>query len=159
MSPKVMKSFDAVQEEHGVMSPDLDGPWFGLPIEPEVQPDSVATSMRFRTQLRINSLTDAPAVVYLCADSRYRLSINGELVAAGPAKPTGKTWFVDAVDVSAHLCPGVNTIGIDVLSYTTSAPGNASVPRTGRPGLLVRGTIGDTDLSQPAAWKCQPVTG
>src|SRR4051812_38788183 len=103
MSPKVMKSFDAVQEEHGVLSPDLDGPWFGLPIEPEVQPDSVATSMRSQPHLRFAPPPDPPAVVYLCADSRYRLSINGELVAAGPAKPTGKTWFVDAVDVSAHL--------------------------------------------------------
>ncbi|WP_350001528.1 alpha-L-rhamnosidase C-terminal domain-containing protein [Pseudarthrobacter sp. WHRI 8279] len=155
-----MKSFDLVQEAHGLASPNLGGPWFGLPVEAAaVHPDGVATSMRFRTQLRIDTLPDAPALLHLCADSRYRLSINGDLVAAGPAKPSGTTWFTDTIDIRSHLSPGINTIGIDVLSYTASALGNASVPRTGRPGLLVRGTIAGIDLSRPAAWKCHTVQG
>ncbi|MBU8867730.1 alpha-L-rhamnosidase C-terminal domain-containing protein [Paenarthrobacter aromaticivorans] len=154
-----MRSFDVVQAEPGVQLPDLEGPWFGLPVESAIEPDSVATSMRFRTQLQMDSCSDAPAVLYVCADSRYRLSVNQELVAVGPAKASGSTWFADAVDVGPHLRPGINTIGIDVVSYTTSALGNSSVPRMGRPGLLVRGSIGETDCSKPAVWKCQPVAG
>ncbi|MCZ9882816.1 alpha-L-rhamnosidase-related protein [Arthrobacter sp. B2a2-09] len=154
-----MKSFELVQVEHGMASPDLDGPWFGLPAEAAAPCDGVASSMRFRAKIRIDSVTEAPALLRITADSRYRLTVNGDLIAAGPAKPSGATWFVDTVDVTPNLSPGENVIGIDVLSYSTSALGNASIPRTGRPGLLVRGTIADVDLSTPTAWKCVPLAG
>ncbi|MDR6415287.1 alpha-L-rhamnosidase C-terminal domain-containing protein [Pseudarthrobacter sulfonivorans] len=153
-----MKSPELIHDD-GRTSPDLDGPWFGLPLESVENGDSVATSMRFRARVRIDDLVNAPAPLHIAADSRYRLTVNGELVAAGPAKPSGGTWFADTVDVGPHLSPGENILGIDVVSYTASALGNASVPRTGRPGLLVRGTIAGVDLSTPAAWKCRPVSG
>jgi len=115
--------------------------------------------MRFRSRISIDSPTGTPAWLHIAADSRYRLYVNGTFVAAGPAKPSGRTWFADTVDITPHLHVGENIIGIDVVSYTPSQLGNASVPRTGRPGLMVRGTVGPTDLSEPSAWKCSNITG
>ncbi|MBT8163199.1 MULTISPECIES: alpha-L-rhamnosidase C-terminal domain-containing protein [Arthrobacter] len=155
-----MKSPELVQEEQTVLSQDLGGPWFELPAGTDEPPSSgVASSMKFRARVTIGSPGTDPARVYISADSRYRLMVNGALVAAGPAKPSGRTWFADTVDIGAHLIPGENIIGIDVLSYSTSSLGNVSVQRTGRPGMLVRGIIGETDLSEPAAWKCRFVHG
>lgn len=146
--------------EHAATKQDLQGPWFQLATESDELPGSgVASSLRFRTRVTIDSLQDTSGSLVLAADSRYRLMVNGKLVAAGPAKPSGRTWFADTVDAASALVVGENIIAIDVMSYSTSALGNASVQRTGTPGLLVRGTIGGTDLSQPAAWKCRVVKG
>lgn len=155
-----MKSFPVVQTQQVLTKQDLGGPWFELPAATHpASADSVATTMRFRARVTLGSPAAGPVWVTLSADSRYKLYINGAFVAAGPAKPSGRTWFADTVDVAPLLVNGENIIGIDVLSYATTALGNASVQRTGRPGLLVRGTIGDTDLSSPTAWKCRHVQG
>jgi hypothetical protein len=155
-----MKSFPVVQTEHVVTKQDLGGPWFELPAGPDGAPGGgVASSMRFRSRVAVDSPVAGPAWLHISADSRYRLHINGALVAAGPAKPSGRTWFADAVDVASFLVAGENIIGIDVLTYSPTSLGNASVQRTGRPGLLVRGIVGETDLSVPTAWKCRPVKG
>ena len=100
-----MKSSRIDHTATGPRRPDLDGPWFGLPAGIRVENgDSVATSMRFRARvLEIDHVLDAPAPLHIAADSRYRLTVNGELVAAGPAKPSGGTWFADTVDVGPHL--------------------------------------------------------
>lgn len=155
-----MKSAELVQEEQTVLRQDLGGPWFELPAgTDELSRSGVASSMRFRARVIIGSPGTAPARLHVSADSRYRLMVNGSLVAAGPAKPSGRTWFADTVDIGSHLIMGENIIGIDVLSYSTSSLGNVSVPRTGRPGLLVRGIIGGKDLSESAAWRCRFVQG
>lgn len=55
------------------------------------------------------------------ADNAYRLWVNGQLVARGPADigmdyhrvPTGK-WFYDTVDLAPYLKPGVNVLAAEV---------------------------------------------
>lgn len=161
-----MKSFEMVQTEPSRVNETptdsaLRGPWMALPSSPDEtnSAGTVASSMRFRARVHLDSPSPTESALLICADSRYRLSVNGHLVAAGPAKPSGNTWFADQVDISDHLTTGLNIIGIDVVSYSTSALGNASVLRTGRPGLFVQGMVGNYDLSAPSAWKCHPVSG
>ena len=155
-----MKSCPVVHTQQVVAKQDLAGPWFELPAGSDRMPGGgVASSMRFRSRITLDSPGAAAVWLHISADSRYRLHVNGAMVAAGPAKPSGRTWFADAVDIAAFLVAGENVIGIDVLTYSATSLGNASVQRTGRPGLLVRGTVGDSDLSLPAAWKCRLVTG
>lgn len=160
-----MKSFEMVQAQEISLADtpvddSLRGPWMILPsgAGEDNKAGSVASSMRFRTELHLAAPVDATNLL-ISADSRYRLSVNGHLAAAGPAKPSGETWFADRVDISGHLSPGLNIVGIEVLSYSTSALGNASILRTGRPGLFIKGTVGSTDLALPDVWACQSVTG
>ncbi|MBN3498067.1 alpha-L-rhamnosidase-related protein [Arthrobacter pascens] len=149
-----------VQTEQVLTKQDLGGPWFELPTGTDGVPGrSVASSMRFRARVTVDSPGAAPAWLHISADSRFRLHVNGTFVAAGPAKPSGRTWFADPIDIASFLVAGENIIGIDVLTYSTTSLGNASVQRTGRPGLLVRGIVGETELSSPAVWRCRLVKG
>jgi len=63
------------------------------------------------------------------------------------------------VDLESLLVPGKNTLGIEVLSYRLDQIGNTSIARTGRPGLLVLGTVAGIDLSSDAVWACAAVPG
>ena len=63
---------------------------------------TVADLAYFRVETRLHDPVTAPVRLRLTADSRYRLIVNGELVAAGPAKPSGGVWFVDTVDISGQ---------------------------------------------------------
>src|SRR5690349_3491730 len=83
---------------------------------------AVADVAYFRIETHIQTLTDG-VPVRLTADSRYRLTVNNEFVAAGPAKPSGGVWFVDTVDISRHLRVGANVIGIEVLCYSVNRTG------------------------------------
>lgn len=87
---------ELVQDEQNLTGEDLTGPWFGLPGKPLGHPDSVATTTLFRAKVHFEPLLDGGTHLYVAADSRYRLTVNGELLAAGPAKPSGepgtRTW-------------------------------------------------------------------
>ena len=118
----------------------------------------VADLAYFRVETQLEGAVTDPVLLRLTADSRYRLMVNGELVGAGPAKPSGGVWFVDTVDIAGHLRVGQNVVGIEVLTYSVDKTGNASVLRTGSPGLSVTGLLPNgVDLSDPAAWRWIPV--
>ncbi|MEM7539367.1 MAG: alpha-L-rhamnosidase N-terminal domain-containing protein [Chloroflexota bacterium] len=70
---------------------------------------------RFRSPLDWH-LADKPAqaMLYLTADSRYKLWINGQFVARGPARCHPQSQSVDPLDVTAYLNEGANTIAIQV---------------------------------------------
>jgi hypothetical protein len=85
--------------------------------------------------------------------------MNGDLGAAGPAKPRPGEWFVDDLDLSAHLREGENVLAVEVLRYDPARTGNASVLRTPFAGLFVSGRVlsggVETDLSGPRGWRCR----
>ena len=56
----------------------------------------------------------AKAMLYLTADSRYKLWINGRFVARGPARCNPHSQSVDPLDVTDYLSAGANTIAIQV---------------------------------------------
>ncbi|HEY5879365.1 MAG TPA: alpha-L-rhamnosidase C-terminal domain-containing protein [Nakamurella sp.] len=121
---------------------------------------AVAELAYFRVETRIEQAVVGAVPVELTAESRYRLTVNEVLVSAGPAKPSGGVWFVDTIDISGHLRVGVNVIGIEVLSYSVDRTGNASILRTGSPGLSVSGSLPNgTDLADPRTWRWRPVPG
>jgi len=74
------------------------------------------------------------ATGWVIADSRYRLTVNGERVQWGPA-PADPRWpEADPLDLSALLRPGYNVLGVEVLFY---GHGEGTWPM-GKPGLLMR---------------------
>jgi len=126
--------------------------WMWPKAGSDIERSTVAQLAYFRT---IVSLDEAPEqlVLTITADSRYRLTVNGRLVAFGPAKPSTQSWFVDTVDIASALTRGQNTVCVEVLGYEHGPTGNLSVLRTGSPGLRVSGTPNAAiDLSRPSSW-------
>jgi hypothetical protein len=85
---------------------------------------------------------------WIVADSRYRLTVNGEYVQWGPAPHDPRHAEADPVDLGPYLRPGRNCIGVEVLFY---GHGEGTWP-FGKPGLLmnVPGLV-ETNGS----WRCQ----
>src|SRR5436190_3859380 len=89
------------------------------------------TFVLFRRELTIET---APlrAVGWMTADSRYRLTVDGEFVQWGPAPSDPRALDVDPVDLTAYLKPGRHVIGIEVLYYGRGE----GTWVAGKPGLL-----------------------
>ncbi len=56
------------------------------------------------------------ARVFITADSRYRLWINGEMAARGPSRGWPQAQQVDEIDITALLHRGANTIAVQIYS-------------------------------------------
>jgi len=95
------------------------------------------------------------ATGWITADSRYRLTVNGQRVQWGPP-PADPRWpDVDPVDVTALLQPGSNALGVEVLYY---GHGEGTWP-LGKPGLLFRLDVELADgrtkqVVSDASWLC-----
>lgn len=94
----------------------------------------------FRRQITLDA-APRTAVGWVLADSRYRLTVNGQRVQWGPAPSDPRWQEVDPVDITALLQPGTNTIGVEVLYYG-EGDGTWAL---GRPGLIFRLDIEHAD--------------
>ncbi len=100
---------------------------------------------------------DAPAesaTLHLFADTRYRLTVNGQVVAHGPTRFfLGHPEF-DSHDLTPYLQPGENVLAVTVNSYgCVSFHSQAS-----RGGLIAWGSVRDSagatiDLATPGQWR------
>ncbi len=89
------------------------------------------TFVLFRKELEV-AQKPVRARGWIVADSRYRLTVNGERVQWGPA-PCDPRWMeADPVDLGALLKPGKNVIGATVLFY---GQGDGTSPM-GKAGFL-----------------------
>jgi len=89
------------------------------------------TFILFRRPLQL-AARPRRATGWICADSRYRLEVNGQRVQWGPA-PCDPRWAeADPVDLTGYLKTGENVLGATVLFYGT---GDGTMP-LGRPGFL-----------------------
>jgi hypothetical protein len=77
------------------------------------------------------------ATALIAADSRYRLTANGQRAGWGPAPCDPRELDVDPIDLTAPLHQGTNSLGVEVLFYGT---GDGTWPG-GKPGLLFHLTI------------------
>lgn len=89
--------------------------------------------MLFRRELDLPT-SATRAIAQVCADSRYRLTVNGERVGWGPA-PADPRWpEVDELDILPFLKPGRNVLGSEVLYYG----GGDGTYVLGKPGFIFR---------------------
>lgn len=56
-------------------------------------------------------------IIYVSADNRYRLSINGEVVSTGPARGDINNWRYEEVDIAPYLTAGKNVLAAQVVNY------------------------------------------
>ncbi len=112
-----------------------------------------STFILFRRQLQL-AAKPRRATGWICADSRYRLEVNGRRVQWGPP-PCNPRWAeADPLDLTAFLQPGENVFGATVLFYGT---GDGTWP-LGKPGFLFWLEIEQADghvdkIVSDAAWQ------
>lgn len=99
------------------------------------------------------ALTTAPAAatLFITADSRYRLWVNGQFLARGPARCWPHAQSVDALDVTGWLAAGQNCLAVQV--YQPGYSHFAYVHR-GQAGLLAWLEVeGRVALVTDARWR------
>ena len=89
------------------------------------------TFVLFRREVSLES-RPKKAVGWICADSRYKLEVNGRRIQWGPAPADPRFAEADPVDLTEALQPGRGVIGATVLYY---GHGDGTWP-FGKPGFL-----------------------
>jgi hypothetical protein len=106
--------------------------WIWLPSERTLPNSFVLFRKEFELAEKL-----VRAVGWMTADSRYRLTVNGQRVQWGPAPCDPRQLDVDPIDLTALLKPGKNVIGVEVLYYGIGEGTWAA----GKPGLLFHALI------------------
>lgn len=114
----------------------------------------------FRCVLNLDALPDS-LLVDVSADQRYKLFVNGSLVAHGPQRGDLNRWFFDSVDLASYLQEGENEIRAVVWNFGWLAPiaqmglRTAFVCRSELPSLNTSGTW---EYARHDAWSFERMT-
>jgi len=121
----------------------------------ETKINSVAM-LRFKKEVFISKL-EREYIIHITADSRYRLLINGIMVANGPCRTTNMKKYIDEVDIAQYLKRGTNTVEVLVAHYDNELldsleyiGGPASIVATAYPALFISDLQGN--LSTNGDW-------
>jgi hypothetical protein len=113
----------------------------------------------FTRVINLEGILIAPALLHFSADTRYKLYINGTLVAVGPTRSSTLIWYHDTLDVASYLRPGHNEIKFVVVRYFNASRNAMPFARTAFPGLTVVGRIeaGSTsvEVDSRTGWMAQ----
>ena len=109
----------------------------------------------FVKEFEIGKLCGSKVKVF--ADSRYKMYVNGNLIAVGPCKQTSEIKYYDVVDITKYIKIGNNKIEIQVLqlendSYTRKNALVESLIRSGSMALCLWGNAGDVNLCTDNTW-------
>lgn len=74
-----------------------------------------------RKRFSIEKIPDS-LTVYVSADNRYRLLVNGSQVAMGPARGSLMHWRYETIDIAPYLLEGENIIAAEVFNMGTLRP-------------------------------------
>ncbi|MEA5461474.1 alpha-L-rhamnosidase C-terminal domain-containing protein [Arcicella sp. LKC2W] len=90
--------------------------------------------------------------IYISADNRYKLYVNGLLVGTGPAKSDLFNWNFDSIDLATYLKSGSNTIAVKVWNEAEFRP---EFQITNQTGLIIQGSNNNSQvLNTDKSWKC-----
>ena len=104
----------------------------------------------FRCEFELDRRPDA-AELWITADSRYKLWLNGTFVARGPARCYPHAQAVDRLDVTELLKPGMNVIAVQV--YQPGYSHFAYVHRAAAGLLAWLNCAGEPHLATDARWR------
>lgn len=104
------------------------------------------------------------AIVEVSAQARYKLFINGEMVAVGPCKGSREKTFFDTVNVTKYLKEGKNELFVEVLQLvSTDMEGKMSpiegVLRVGSALLALELVCGNTIIKSDESFLCAVCDG
>lgn len=101
---------------------------------------------------KVIELPSAPtsAKGWICADSRYRLFVNGQRVQWGPSPGDPRHLEADPLDLTKLLKPGKNIIAVEVLHF---GQGDGTWP-FGKPGFIFNLLVDDLLIVSNDTWRC-----
>lgn len=70
----------------------------------------------YRRSFLLDTLPES-FIIYLSADNKYSLFINGKRILDGPAKSDLNHWNYDTIDLAKYLKKGENIIGVQVTNF------------------------------------------
>lgn len=112
----------------------------------------------FRRQIDVTE-TPRQAELWITADSRYEVYVNGQWIGHGPPRAWDSPWPVDRYDIRAALTPGHNTIAVLVQHFGIGTFQYLH----GLAGLLARASWTDDrgghSAVTDASWRCTPHLG
>lgn len=112
----------------------------------------------FRNTLELTTVPERLAV-RISADNRYKLYVNGKMVAFGPQRGDEQHWFYDELDLAPYLKAGRNLIVALVWNFGWLAPMAQHTVRTAFVldssgiDLDARPYLGIPALNTPGAWE------
>lgn len=112
-------------------------------------PPSRNLFVRFQRRFILASPVAEPFWLHLFADTRYRLWVNSQVVAAGPARFVTTHPEYDSHDLAPFLRPGENLLEVEVNYFGASS--YQSMP-DGKPGFIAWGGDAENDLATPGDW-------
>ncbi|PZR29987.1 MAG: alpha-rhamnosidase [Citrobacter freundii] len=90
--------------------------------------------------------------IYVSADNRYKLYVNGQLVSLGPARGDLNYWNYEQVDLAPYLHAGKNSIAATVWNEASHRPEAIISWRT---GFIIQGKAkAEQILNTDRSWKC-----
>ena len=105
----------------------------------------------FRKELDLAAVPES-FPVWVSADNRYKLYVNGELVSLGPARCDIEHWVFEEVDLAPRLKAGRNVIAAKVWN---EGPSRAEAQFSLRTAFILQGTSeASAVLNTGAGWKC-----
>jgi hypothetical protein len=122
------------------MAATFDNSWMWHPEFREDATDTAGSFVHFRKVIVLATAEEVPqsALIYITADTRYKLYVNCRLVSFGPVKGDAIRWFYDKVDIGPFLRVGRNTIGVHVLRLFYATSFGSSFPRLPSGGLRIQ---------------------
>lgn len=107
------------------------------------------------TVVLFRKVVELPAVPvtakgWVCADSRYRLWVNGKRVQWGPSPGDPRHLEADPLDLTGLLRPGTNVVGAEVVQF---GQGEGTWP-FGKPGFILHLLVDDLPVVTDTTWKC-----
>lgn len=141
----VFQSF-AQSSNHTPGSSDVTAQWIAAPA---TAPHAYGV-YHFRKDFSLSSLP-AHFTIYVSADPRYRLYVNGISVCTGPARGDSLHWKMDSIDILQYLHPGANLIAATVWNDGEDI---AWAQLSVRTGFFLRGiSAGSAIVNTDSTWR------
>jgi alpha-L-rhamnosidase len=116
---------------------------------PQAPPRDLAVC-HLRRDFTVNAVP-AQALVYVSADNRYQLFLNGQPISRGPSRGDLDHWRFETVDLAPQLHSGRNVLAAVVWNYGNLAPMAQMSDQTGF--LLQAGPGANPDVDTNRSWK------
>lgn len=105
----------------------------------------------------IKSDTVKESKINIFAESRYKLYVNGKLLAVGPCKRSTEINYYDTIDITDALISGDNCLELSVMQLAERQHSDEtfflmSLFRNGFLGLCLWGNVGETPLVSDESW-------